>query len=504
MWDDHDQVRANWAKPSIILEHLERYHYVVMLDSDAYVMDPSLTIESLVEEYMKNFSVIVPNNCLAGIEGNFQSWQCWSKGLNIGAMIVKRSNASMDMMRQWSSAVNNDCQHLIFPQWSKRWMANDQHCLDLLYQGRTLFANHIHVLKDLDTYHFIGGAHTAFLKHWFGGNNVGFGEHVRNDLAAVVQQNNHPLRGRKDRTWIKRSEPVFGGENRGPCFDVCILKGTDVFHHQQHADVDPILTNSSIPAYVMYFSWRNVGSIGMITSDDGLQWNLPKLVVPGHRHLNEPELQGIIVILNALDLLPSTHLNTSPLPASFIFHIVSHNIINRKEWESDVSRPHVLLVDRLLHMWYTGKDVTGKSSVSMIGHATSVDGITWERDPLPVLLATYPWENDNVMCPFVLYEESNRIYRMWYSAGDSYEPLAIGHATSCDGIHWNKTQTTPIFISDSSFHWESHRVSGPAVVYNGEKSSCTSSHSPFHASSHPPSHASSHPPCYTSLPPNSL
>ena len=94
MWDDHDQVRANWAKPNIILEHLERYHYVMMLDSDAYVMDPSLTIESLVEVYMKNFSIIVPNNCLAGTEGSFQSWQCWSKGLNIGAMIVKRTGTS--------------------------------------------------------------------------------------------------------------------------------------------------------------------------------------------------------------------------------------------------------------------------------------------------------------------------------------------------------------------------------------------------------------------------
>ena len=118
-------------------------------------------------------------------------------------------------------------------------------------------------------------------------------------------------------------------------------------------------------------------------------------------------------------------------------------------------------------MWYTGKDVTEESSVSMIGHATSNDGITWIRNPLPVLAATYSWEHDSVMCPFVLYDERKRIYRMWYSAGDSYEPLAIGHAISCDGIHWNKTHSTPIFSPDSSYNWESHRVAGPAVVYNG-------------------------------------
>ena len=310
MWDDNDQVRANWAKPDIILQHLERYHYVLMLDSDAYVMDASLTIESLVNVYMKNYSVIVPNNCLAGMEGNFQSWRCWSKGLNIGAMLVKRSNESMEMMQQWANAVSNECQHLIFPQWSKRWMANDQHCLDLLYQGRPLFAAHIHILKDLDTFHFIGGAKTAFIKHWFGGNNEGFGDSIRYDLATVIDENNynHPLRGgKKDRRWIKHPEPLFGGGNRGPCFDVCVVKGIDVFHHQNTAmdsifqpsstaDIDSILKNSSIPTYVMYFSWRILGGIGMITSDDGLQWNLPKLVVPAHRHLNDPELQGTIVI----------------------------------------------------------------------------------------------------------------------------------------------------------------------------------------------------------------
>lgn len=311
MWDDNDQVRANWAKPEIILQHLERYHYVLMLDSDAYVIDPSVTIESLVEVYMKNYSVIVPNNCLAGTEGDFQSWRCWSKGLNIGAMIVKRSNESMNMMLQWAKPEESkECHHLRFPQWKSRWMANDQHCLDLLYQGRPLFAAHIHVLKHLDTYHFIGGSKTAFIKHWFGGNNEGFGDNIRHDLAIVIDKNSYetPLRGsRKDyRRWIKHHEPLFGGGSRGPCFDVCVVKGADVFHHhQQHtnadysislpssaADTDSILKNSSIPDYVMYFSWRVLGGIGMTTSDDNLQWNKPKLIVPAHRHLNNPELQG--------------------------------------------------------------------------------------------------------------------------------------------------------------------------------------------------------------------
>jgi hypothetical protein len=36
------------------------------------------------------------------------------------------------------------------------------------------------------------------------------------------------------------------------------------------------------------------------------------------------------------------------------------------------------------------------------------------------------------MCPHVLWDEGPAV-RMWYSAGEQYEPNAIGYATSSDG-----------------------------------------------------------------------
>ena len=65
MWDPNDQVRSNWAKPLIILKHLDDYDYVVMLDSDAYFTDPSVTIEEIVNSFSAtNFSVLLPRNCM--------------------------------------------------------------------------------------------------------------------------------------------------------------------------------------------------------------------------------------------------------------------------------------------------------------------------------------------------------------------------------------------------------------------------------------------------------
>lgn len=86
IWDKFDQVKANWCKPLIIKELLKTYHYVFMLDSDAYIIDPSYRIEQFIDEYMKSNSVILPANCIVNKMGKYI---CWSdidgeKALNIG------------------------------------------------------------------------------------------------------------------------------------------------------------------------------------------------------------------------------------------------------------------------------------------------------------------------------------------------------------------------------------------------------------------------------------
>ena len=38
------------------------------------------------------------------------------------------------------------------------------------------------------------------------------------------------------------------------------------------------------------------------------------------------------------------------------------------------------------------------------------------------------------MCPHVIWDEEMKLFRMWYSGGEQYEPNAIGYATSPDGL----------------------------------------------------------------------
>jgi predicted GH43/DUF377 family glycosyl hydrolase len=172
--------------------------------------------------------------------------------------------------------------------------------------------------------------------------------------------------------------------------------------------------------YRMWFSWRPRTSIALVESKDGVQWSKPVIV-----------------------LGPNA----------------------RTDWESDINRPVVLKQGGHYQMWYTGQ----ARGHSWIGFATSEDGRTWQRrSAKPVLSADKPWEHVAVMCPHVVFDGKQRLYRMWYSGGEQEEPNAIGYATSPDGVKWTKHDGNPIFRPDPHLAWEKDRVTGCQVLPQGD------------------------------------
>jgi len=119
-------------------------------------------------------------------------------------------------------------------------------------------------------------------------------------------------------------------------------------------------------------------------------------------------------------------------------------------------------------MWYTSQHRPSKADgTSCLYMAKSDDGLKWTRLPGPVMKPENPWEKNAVMCPHVLYDEKKQCFRMWYSAGDQYEPDAIGYAESKDGLHWDKLPA-PVFQADSNFPSECHKVTACCVIpYEG-------------------------------------
>jgi predicted GH43/DUF377 family glycosyl hydrolase len=168
--------------------------------------------------------------------------------------------------------------------------------------------------------------------------------------------------------------------------------------------------------YRMWVSWRPKQSIAITESEDGIHWRAPEIVLPPDKSTG---------------------------------------------WEDDINRPIVVRRADGYHMWYTGQT----KDTSHIGYAKSPDGKNWTRQSRkPVLKPSAAWEKVAVMCPHVLWDESVRKWKMWYSGGEQYEPNAIGHATSADGLHWEKSSSNPVIIPDSHHEWEQQRVAAAQIV----------------------------------------
>ncbi|MBC8232168.1 T9SS type A sorting domain-containing protein [bacterium] len=132
------------------------------------------------------------------------------------------------------------------------------------------------------------------------------------------------------------------------------------------------------------------------------------------------------------------------------------------EWDAyNVSIPSVLYEDGIYKMWYSGYD----GSNWHIGYATSPDGITWTKhEDNPVLDLGEPgeWDDNNVCCPSVLYEDGT--YKMWYSGYDGSKER-IGYAVSPDGITWTKYTDNPVLDLGEPGEWDDDRVVTPSVLY---------------------------------------
>lgn len=165
--------------------------------------------------------------------------------------------------------------------------------------------------------------------------------------------------------------------------------------------------------YRMDFSWRDKKSLAVTFSNDGIHWQEPQIT------LRFNEASG---------------------------------------WEDDINRNCVLKIDNMYKMWYTGQ-ANGKS---FIGYAESSDGISFERKyDNPIMVSETDFEGLSVMNPCVLFEDG--IYKMWYAAGETYEPNVLCYAESIDGINWKKYESNPIFEKGTE-EFEKDRVGGCQVI----------------------------------------
>jgi predicted GH43/DUF377 family glycosyl hydrolase len=231
-------------------------------------------------------------------------------------------------------------------------------------------------------------------------------------------------------------------------------------------------------------TWTNGGTITFPTSTWDQFISSPDVIKDGSTYkmwytgytVDAADLQSLLVALNtaAASITPA---NMSVL----LGDIVSGNIAQLRSdlisfsLKSDVTS---VLAEALSF---------AADSEPAIGYATSPDGITWTQDasnPVMVSNTASSWDNLGIMTPAVI--KNGTTYQMWYtgiSVGINLVTdllsatsvssiqtaitddvnIAIGHATSADGMTWTK-DAGPVLQKGATTDWDSYCVFAPSVV----------------------------------------
>lgn len=147
--------------------------------------------------------------------------------------------------------------------------------------------------------------------------------------------------------------------------------------------------------------------------------------------------------------------------------LVANPIITRGgagAWDSaSAGEPSVINDGGTYKMWYSGQDAQG---VFRIGYATSSDGKVWTKSPNPVLSvgSGTAWDAAGIASSAVIKDGST--YRMWYMGQNAANTVAIGYATSSDGITWTKQNSGNAVLTGGA-GFEADGVGSPSVILDG-------------------------------------
>lgn len=95
-----------WAKPSSLRRFVSRCEYTVFLDADAYIRDPSIPLEKMMERW--GFGKLDTQLMLAAYDP--QDWQNYARtglqfyrNVNTGFMILRRHPKTIELLQKWES-----------------------------------------------------------------------------------------------------------------------------------------------------------------------------------------------------------------------------------------------------------------------------------------------------------------------------------------------------------------------------------------------------------------
>lgn len=156
-WDDKDEYKLVWSKPTIIKQYLPCFDYLLFIDSDAVLIDHEKTIENVIEEHFDK------KTCFIWAENCQDAHYCWNKSYgNTGVMLFKNSKTTMQILNTWITSANNTCK-----EWKYKH-PREQQCLNILLYEKGKFKENVKLVS----HDILNGRDGKWIRHFVGMSDV--------------------------------------------------------------------------------------------------------------------------------------------------------------------------------------------------------------------------------------------------------------------------------------------------------------------------------------------
>ncbi|MFH0866329.1 MAG: T9SS type A sorting domain-containing protein [Bacteroidota bacterium] len=197
----------------------------------------------------------------------------------------------------------------------------------------------------------------------------------------------------------------------------------------------------------VYMSGAVNASIGLATSQDGINWTKQGIVL---QKGNAGDWDGNFIESPAAYYDPSSGvyamwysaqdtagwirigLAVSPDGSSWIKYptpVLDHG--SPGCWEDIfVAVPAVIRTGHIFEMWYSGISNAGQFDSVFVGYAVSLNGTTWIKYPGNPVLSNAPGDTSRYWAVDVVWDANNNEYKLWYENNYKWDANAIYMATS--------------------------------------------------------------------------
>lgn len=171
-WDGSNEYLYVWSKARMIAHAMLTFDIVLYIDSDAFVWDANVTVESKVRDLMSD-----PQTCMVMAQDCKSTSHCYNKDkVNAGVILARKSTKTLEILERWMDP-DTEC-----PEWKYKH-TREQACIDIMRTKS--YSDHIRMVPVAE----MNGTDGTWIRHFMATPTAARDRIISNHLRLVLNTN---------------------------------------------------------------------------------------------------------------------------------------------------------------------------------------------------------------------------------------------------------------------------------------------------------------------------